>query len=348
MSEAAVASLARWRGPSAPLFLWASLALGLLASAHIGAVPVQWRDWGAALADAPLSGSAHVLWHLRLPRVLLALAIGAMLGLAGALTQALFRNPMADPGLLGVTSGGTCAAALTLTVFSGLHWALPNSARMWVLPVAAFVGTLGVTFALDRLARWLAPGSVAGLLLTGLALSAITMAVVGFCSFVATDEQLRNLNFWTMGSLAAASWKLLLVLGGALLLAAVTAHRVAPLLNALALGDAAAAHVGVNVSRLRKQMLVLVALLCALAVAWCGLIGFIGLMAPHMVRQLVGADQKRVLPLSMLTGALLLLVADTVARVAAIPAEVPVGIFTALIGGPWFLMLLRHRMQERS
>jgi iron complex transport system permease protein len=329
------------------LALGTALGLALLAATAVGAVRVDAADWTQAFA-VERSGSAHVLWELRLPRALLAAAVGAALGVAGALSQGLFRNPLADPGLLGVTSGAVCAVALVLTVFASAADGVPPGWRPWVLPLSAFAGALGVVALLHQVARWITPGSVAGLLLTGLALNALTMALVGLCTFIATDEQLRSLTFWTLGSLAGASWMVALVLLLAVLLALWQGRRLATALNALALGEAAAAHVGVDLVRLRRALVVGIALLSALAVAWCGLIGFIGLMAPHLVRGAAGSDQRLVLPLAALAGAMLLLVADTLARVVAAPAEVPVGILTALIGAPAFLMLLRGvaRQQE--
>lgn len=330
------------------VLLGLTLLAGLALAVQVGAVPVAWRDWLAPFGDAPLSGSAYVFWDLRLPRALLAASVGAALGLAGALAQGLFRNPMADPTLLGVTSGAACAAALLLTVFAGLQMALPSAWRLWLLPAAAFAGALAVCWGLDRLARWLTPGSVAGLLLTGLALQALTMAVVGLCTYVATDEQLRSLTFWTLGSLAGASWTVVALLAAALALALLQLPALARALNALALGEAAAGHVGIDVQRLRSRVIVVVALLSALSVAWCGVIGFIGLMGPHLVRVVVGPDQRQVLPLGMLAGALLLLLADTAARTVVIPAEIPVGIFTALIGAPVFLAMLRGAARARG
>ena len=325
-----------------------ALAATLAGAVQLGAVPVSASDWWAPVAGTPMTGGAFVLWELRLPRALLALAVGAALGLAGALAQGLFRNPLADPGLLGVTSGAVCAAALVLTVFAAAAAGVPPAWRVWVLPLASFGGALAVCFVLERLARWLTPGSVAGLLLTGLALNALTMAVVGLCTYLATDEQLRSLTFWTLGSVAGATWPVVGVLALALAAALWQSRRLAHALNALALGEAAAAHVGVDVAGLRWRLIVIVAVLCALAVAWCGLIGFIGLMAPHLVRGAAGADQRRLLPLAMLAGALLLLLADTAARTVAVPAEVPVGIFTALIGAPLFLLMLRGLARQQG
>ena len=333
-------------GPVLGLVLALLLALG--AAVQLGAVAVTAGDWWAWAGEAPMAGGAHVLWELRLPRALLAACVGAALGLAGALTQGLFRNPLADPGLLGVTSGAVCAVALVLTVFAAAAAAVPPAWRLWVLPASAFVGALAVCFALERLARWLTPGSVAGLLLTGLALNALAMAVVGLCTYLATDEQLRSLSFWTLGSIAGANWTVVLVLVLALVAALWQTRRLAPALNALALGEAAATHVGVDVAGLRTRLIVIVAGLSALAVAWCGLIGFIGLMAPHLVRGLAAGDQRRVWPLAMGAGALLLVVADTVARTVAVPAEIPVGIFTALLGAPMFLVMLRGLARQQG
>lgn len=324
----------------------AGLALLLLATlaltVRLGAVPIQAADWLAPWQAEPASGGAYVLWQLRLPRALLAMAVGAALALAGTLSQGLFRNPMADPGLLGVTSGAACAAALVITVFASASWPLPPEWRPWVLPAAALAGGLVVCFGLDRLARWLTPGSVAGLLLTGLALNALAMAVVGLCSYLSTDEQLRALTFWTLGSLAGGHWGVVAVMAAVVAVALPWGLRLAQGLNALALGEAVAGHVGLDVARLRTAVVALVALLCGLSVAWCGVIGFIGLMAPHLARTLVGADQRRLLPRSAALGAWLLLLADTVARTVVLPAEIPVGIFTALLGAPLFLLLLRQ------
>lgn len=336
-----------WRQVSRPALLALALLLAVVTVVQLGPVPIAAADWlNGPWSDAPKTGGAHVLWQLRLPRVGLTMAVGAALALAGSLSQALFRNPMAEPSLLGVTSGAAAAVALTLTLFASLQYALPAPWRLWLLPAVGFVGALGVCFALDRLSRWLAPGSIAALLLCGLAIQALTFAVVGLCSFLANDDQLRAINFWTLGSLAGANWVMAGVMAAALLLLGGYALRLAPQLNALALGEAAAGHVGIDVQALRWRAVVAVALLSALAVAWCGSISFIGLMAPHLARQLVGSDQRHVLPSAMLCGALLLVVADTFARTLAVPAEIPVGVFSALIGAPWFLFLLRGAVRR--
>jgi iron complex transport system permease protein len=282
----------------------------------------------------------YILLQVRLPRILFAMVIGASLGLAGALTQGLFRNPLADPGLLGVSSGAAAAAAGAI-VFSGhLAWLMPEGLRVWVLPSAAFCGALGICFLLDRLARWLTPGSVIGLLLTGIAINALVAAFIGLSTYLANDEQLRNLSFWTMGSLAGSNWMVLSLMMGVLSVAFVCSQRLTLQINALSLGETVAGQLGINLKQLRQRIIFMVAFLSACAVAWCGMIGFISLIAPHIARAIVGPDHRQVLPLAMLFGGLLLLLADTLARTVAIPAEIPVGIFTALLGAPFFLSLL--------
>ncbi len=329
-----------WRsGVGWGLVLCVVLGLAVLWAMQSGAVPVSLSAaWDAG------SGQQYVLWYLRVPRVLLALLAGAALGLCGALTQGLFRNPLADPGLLGVSSGASCAAALTIVLLSSsavsallAHWPLLH---LLLLPLAAFVGALAVCFLLEMVARVLQWDAVAGLLLTGIAVNALVGAVIGLCTYLATDAELRSLNFWMLGSVAGANWWLVGTLASFLVIALWRLPRLLRNLNALALGETAAQQCGVAVRTLRTRIIVMVALLCGFVAAWCGIIGFIGLVAPHMGRLLLGADQRRLAPVSMGLGALLLLIADTLARTLAVPAELPVGIFTALFGAPFFMLLL--------
>lgn len=335
-------------------FAYPIIALCILIALQAGAVKIDWQDWLDLLAIVPsifggnatmasLNGDAYVLWFLRIPRVLLALLLGAALGLSGTLVQGLFRNPLADTSLLGVTTGAACAAALTIVVFSEQSMPLTTQARLWLLPIVSFTGAFSTCMFLNFFSRWLAPGSIAGLLLFGIALNALGVAVIGLCTYLASDEQLRSLSFWTLGSLAGASWIMVISLGILLGIAFFWARTLACRLNALSLGDTTAAHLGVVVLRLRWSVSVLIAILAGLSVAFCGVIGFVGLIAPHLARHVVGSDQRALLPFSMLSGALLMLAADTMARTVVIPAEVPVGIFTALLGGPFLMVLLRAK-----
>jgi len=339
-------------------WLFVSLVLALALAVQVGAVPVHAIDWLAAPIllewSAPgdttqaLSAGSHVLFNLRLPRLLLSVLVGASLGLSGALTQSLFRNPLAEPGLLGVSAGAACAAALTIVMLGEVPQIVSVEARPWLLPISAFGGALAVCFSLEYMARWIAPGSIAVLLLTGIAMNALAGAVIGLCTYLADDAQLRSLSFWTLGSLAGAQWLWVGLFAALLTTGYCRLSRSRQILNALALGEAAARQIGVDVPSLRKQVILWVALLAGMAVAFCGMISFVGLVAPHVVRLWVGPDQRKVLPLAMLLGGLLLLVADTLARVAAVPSEIPVGIFTALVGGPFFFLLVRQARGQAS
>jgi iron complex transport system permease protein len=326
---------------------FALIALMLLAS-QLGAVHIGFHDWASLMNPSwdTQSGSSYVLWQLRLPRIVFALLIGAALGLSGALTQGLFRNPLADPGLLGVSAGAACAVALGIVLLSDLNIPLLPEWRFWTIPVLAFSGAILVCFALDRIARWITPGSIAGLLLTGIALNALAAAIIGLSTYLATDEQLRNLTFWTMGSLSGSNWLLVIAIAVLFVFAWWRLRRIIAVMNVFALGESVAAHVGIEISRIRMEIIFWVALLSGFAVAWCGMIGFVGLIAPNFARAWLGGDQRKVIPASMVLGAILLLLADTCARTIAMPAEVPVGIFTALLGAPFFIFLLRSSRRQ--
>ena len=320
----------------------------LLFAAQWGAVPIRLDDWLSLInqgGDAQ-SGSSYVLWHLRLPRIIFALLIGSALGLSGALTQGLFRNSLADPGLLGVSAGAACAVALGIVILNDLNIPLISQWRFWTIPALAFSGAILVCFALERIARWITPGSIAGLLLTGIALNALAAAIIGLCTYLATDEQLRNLTFWTMGSLSGSNWLLVMAITVLFAFAWCRLRALIPVMNVFALGESVAAHIGIEITRIRMEIIFWVALLSSFAVAWCGMIGFVGLIAPNFARAWLGGDQRVVVPASMLLGGVLLLLADTCARTIAIPAEVPVGIFTALLGAPFFILLLRSSRRQ--
>ncbi len=338
-----------------------ALALAALLALQLGAVRLQLNDfltllgWGADYITysseseaAAAQSRQYLLAHIRLPRILFSLCIGAALGLSGALTQALFRNPLADPGLFGVSAGAATSVALSIVFLSHLELPLPTSVRIFFFPALAFLGALATCVLLDRIAHRLTPGSVSGLLLTGVAINALASALIGLSTFLANDEQLRNLSTWMLGSLSAANWINLGLIACLLVFALWQLRSLPKALNALALGEAAARQVGIDVQKIRLRVFILVALCTGFAVAWCGIVGFVGLVAPHLVRLMIGSDQRTLLPLSMLMGALLLLFADSLARTLAIPAEIPVGIFTALLGAPFFLLLLRHARNKFS
>lgn len=322
-------------------WLWLPLLPGLgLLSLASGALGLSAADTWAALMGQGEPLHSTVLWQIRLPRSLLALAIGGLLALTGALLQGLFRNPLADPGIIGVSAGAALGAGLAIVVLPGvgLAWlALGSTALL------AFVGGVITTALVYSLARGPFGTSMGLLLLAGVAISALAFAVLGLLNYVADDEQLRNLSLWQMGSLGGASWPQVLLAGGCLALLTGWSLSRAQAFNALLLGEADARHLGVAVERLKWQTVLFCALGVGVAVAVSGIIGFIGLMMPHLVRLWVGPDYRRLLPHSLLAGAALLLAADWLARCLAAPAEIPVGLITAALGAPFFLWLLRQQ-----
>jgi iron complex transport system permease protein len=327
--------------------LGASLVFTLVAAACIGAFPISPAQTLAMLLE-PLTSlnvdysQQHqaVFWSIRLPRVLFGALVGAALALSGAVLQGLFRNPLADPTLIGVSSGAAFAAAATI-VFGVTWW--PEvfvAARGYALPLAAFTGGLLTTLLVYRLATAEGRTSLAVMLLAGIAITAMAMAGIGFFSYIATDEQLRNLSFWNLGSLAGANREVLAITGVVVGIAGAAVLKLAPVLNALALGEAAAGHLGVSVQRIKMIAIVCCAAAVGATVALTGLIGFVGLVAPHIVRLACGPDHRVLLPGAMLGGALLVVGADALARVIVAPAELPIGVICAIVGGPFFLALL--------
>ena len=283
-----------------------------------------------------------VFAHVRLPRLLLGGAAGAGLGIAGALMQGLFRNPLADPGLIGISSGSALAAASFIVMGNLWFPDLPRSLGSWTLVSMAFMGGLVVTFLIYALAQSQGETRIGLMLLAGIAVNALAGAGLGYLSFLVTDEQLRNIQFWLLGSLGGARWSAVVLVGTIVLIATCAGLTLARPLNAIALGEAQAVLLGVDVERTKRRAIVVCALAVGAVTATTGAIGFIGLIAPHWVRMVAGPDHRIVLPGSALLGAALVLAADAVARTAVKPAELPLGVLTAFIGVPMFLFMLRH------
>ncbi|MDU9394272.1 iron ABC transporter permease [Pseudomonas sp. zfem002] len=321
------------------LAIWLSLALGPVSLPLLDTLRAGLRLLGVPVTADGLEQAELILGQIRLPRTLLGLAVGAVLALAGVAMQGLFRNPLADPGLVGVSSGAALGAAIAIV---GSAWAggVPEAFAPYLLSLCAFLGGLGVTALVYRLGRRDGQTSVATMLLAGIALTALASSAVGLFTYLADDATLRTLTFWNLGSLNGASyqrlWPLVLVASAV----ALWLPRRAEALNALLLGESEARHLGFDVEKLKRELVFCTALGVGAAVAAAGLIGFIGLVVPHLVRLLVGPDHRVLLPASLLAGASLLLFADLIARLALAPAELPIGIVTAFIGAPFFLYLL--------
>lgn len=283
----------------------------------------------------------HIWLTIRLPRVLLALLVGSALALSGCVMQGLFRNPLADPGLLGISSG----AALTVAFWLVLPISVPVLVALYAPMLAAFIGSLAVMAVIFVLSK-AGDGSLSRLLLVGIAINALCGALVGMLSWISNDAQLRQLSLWGMGSLGQAEWPTLLVSATLIIPSSLVVWWMAARLNLLQLGDEEAHYLGVNVRVLQRVLLLCSAVLVAASVAISGVIGFIGLVVPHLMRMWLGPDHRGLIPGSLLAGAILLLIADTLARTVAAPAEMPVGLLTSLLGAPWFLWLIFR--QERA
>lgn len=331
-----------------------ALSLGLvlvlvvvsITSLSIGAAQTSlWRTLGDLIAGNELAlRDQIVLRDIRLPRVLLGGLVGAALAVSGAILQGLFRNPLADPGLLGV-SAGAGLGAVTAIVMGGL---LPTIVLQiigpYLVPIAAFSAAWLSTLLLYHIATRRGRTSVATMLLAGIALAAMTQALIGIMVYLSNDTQLRDFTFWSMGSLAGATWPKLVTSAPLMLVPVLLAPVLARGLNGLALGEAAAMHIGIPVQRLKGGAILIVAAATGAAVAVSGGIGFVGIVVPHLLRLASGPDHRFLLINSALLGAALLITADILSRVIIAPAELPIGIVTALIGGPFFMwILLRQR-----
>ncbi|MBS7540979.1 FecCD family ABC transporter permease [Ancylobacter lacus] len=342
-------------GPRAGLAACAGLlGLAVLASLAIGPVTLPagrvLEVLAAALRGASLAGvrDAVIVLDIRLPRTLLGALVGAAIALGGAVMQGLFRNPLADPALIGVSNGAALAAVMWIVlgapVLDGLAAAhLPAALAGAGLPACAFLGALAATFALYAIATRDGRTSVATLLFAGIAVGALSGAGTGVMVFLASDQQLRDFTFWTFGSLGGATWAKVAAGLPFLLFMLAAALPLARPLDALALGEAEAFHIGVDVQRTKRLAIAGVAAAVGAAVAMAGVIGFVGLVVPHLVRMMMGPGHRALLPASALLGGALLLGADVAARTLVAPAELPLGVVTAAFGAPFFLALLLRR-----
>jgi iron complex transport system permease protein len=344
--------------PSVARRAWTIPALAVLliavvvASCLVGSVSISLAEIGTLVlqkvglttSSASTDNHAEVLFTIRLPRVLLGVLVGAGLGLSGASMQGIFRNPLVDPGLLGISTGAALGAVASIVLGAKLAHGIPPSVTPFMLPAAAFGGALTAMLAVERISRVGGRMVIATLLLAGIAVNALASALTGFFMYVSSDAQLRTITFWSLGSLGGATTRTnvatTVFLGVPLLLLV----RYGRALNALLLGEAEAGHLGIDVERTKRTMIVLVALIVGAAVAVSGVLSFIGLVVPHLLRLAVGPDNRHLLPASALLGASLLLGADAIARTVVTPAELPLGIVTASLGTPFFIaLLLRER-----
>lgn len=308
-----------------------SLILGVLS----GSQSLNW------LLEA--NAGETILLHIRLPRVLMAFLIGAALAWAGVLIQGVVRNPLADPGLIGVSGGAAVAAAAFVVISSTLP--LP----LWLQPTMAFFGGMLALIVVMRMGlSGASMHAMSFLVLAGIAINVLAHALIGLLSYMASDSALRQITFWSLGSLSGANWYWICALAGVLVAALVYWPKRLRQLDALLLGEVEARSLGVSVTHMQWRAVIWVALMVAIAVSASGVIGFVGLISPHIARLLTGAAHQRVLPLAVVIGGCLLVAADALARTIVAPAEMPIGIVTTLLGAPVFISLLLREKRRLS
>ena len=320
----------------------ASLAMGAFELSFLEASQIIWSKL-SGLSFVDDERLAAVIWQIRLPRVLLSLMVGASLAISGAALHGLFRNPLADPSIVGISMGAALSAAIVIVLADGVLAANYSLGGISLLAIATFLGALVTTFLIFRIAKEGKKVNVMNMLLAGIAINAIAAAGVGLLTFLADNEELRTLTFWTLGSLGGANW---LSVGVLTISTFLSLYFLLPLFksfNALSLGEQEATYMGVNTEKLKLKVIIFSALAIGTGVAFCGMISFVGLVVPHIIRLIFGGDYRILLPTSAIGGGLLLCWADNLARTAVIPAELPIGILTALFGAPVFLYLILNR-----
>ncbi|EEX94318.1 hemin ABC transporter permease [Vibrio orientalis CIP 102891 = ATCC 33934] len=321
----------------------AALVVTTIGSITVGPMNIGFWDSVQSLVLRSEQLAPHinlVIHEIRFPRTILCMLVGAILAVCGTVMQGLFRNPLAEPGIIGVSAGASLGAALAIVLFADLSEQYPQFMNFAAVPVFAFLGGALTTVLVYKLGTSKMGTSVTIMLLAGVAISALSGAGIGFMNFIADDQMLRDLSLWSMGSLAGANWSSIMLCVVTLVGLMFVFVKKSMALNALLLGEAEANHLGIPVQRLKRQLILLTAVGVGVTVSVSGMIGFIGLVIPHLGRMLSGPDHRTLLPISALMGALLLTFADMFSRVVVAPAELPVGIVTALIGAPFFIYLL--------
>ncbi len=336
------------RGWMLPLLFAGLLVAGLL-SLKEGPMETGVVEIARALAGGEMSETEQrirtVVLDIRLPRLLTAALVGGALATAGACLQGLFRNPLADPGLIGVSSGGAIGSIAAISTMGMLTPTSTLLAGLYI-PVLAITGALGTTFLVYNVARIAGKTHISTLLLAGIAVNALAGAIVGAVLYMSDNDALRRFTFWTLGSLHTTTWRSLLLLAPFVLIPLAILPRYRAALNAFLLGEAEAYHLGFSTQKVKRMLILLCSLMVGSTVAFCGLIGFVGLVVPHLVRMIWGPDFRRLVPASALMGALLVVGADLLARTVNAPSEIPIGVVTSLVGAPFFLYLIYRRKRQ--
>lgn len=333
-------------------FLYISLSIALIIAAafslSLGAVKIPLADVMLIigkkagffnLIEVPRQHEG-VMNIVRIPRVLLGLLVGAALGISGTAIQGIFRNPLAEPGLIGISAGASLMAVVIIVLEISLLTSLSNLLGYYLLAFGAFAGAGIAALIVYQISRTNGKSNVATMLLAGIAINALAGALTGLITFAADDQQLRNITFWMLGSLGGATWETVWAVLPFIIIPVLLLPRMGKALNAFALGENQAAQLGLKVNAIKRNVVILATMAVGAAVAVSGIIGFVGLLVPHTIRLLIGVDNKHVLPASALFGALMLTMADMLCRTIIAPIELPIGVITALLGTPLFLYIL--------
>ncbi|MEM9990231.1 MAG: iron ABC transporter permease [Bacteroidota bacterium] len=322
------------------------LGITVLISLFTGAYSLSWTEIWAAIFGQEDQAKHFLLLHIRLPRILLAALIGSGLAISGAAIQGLFRNPLADPSLIGVSSGAMLFAVLSIVFMGTILIDFTAFFRQATVSIFAFIGGILTTYVVYLLSSQNGRTSVMTMLLAGIAIGAFGGAITGIFIYLSDDQQLRDITFWSMGSLAGANWTQISIVAPIILLGSFFLMTYSKALNAILLGEREAGYLGIPVEQVKTRVIVFSALIVGVCISMSGLIGFVGLVIPHLLRLVKGTDYRYLLRSSALLGAIFLVLTDTLARTIIAPAELPIGILTAMVGAPFFLWLLIQSRQK--
>ncbi len=336
------------RKPSIYIIASCILAIVAIASIQWGAVSISNQQMLDAVTHylqgkTPSSIYEGVFLQIRLPRVLLCALSGGILAISGVYMQGLFRNPLVEPGIVGTSAGAAFGASIVFVLAAYLPIEWKSLVGPLLVPLFAFIGATFSTFLVYSISKSQQKTSILSILLVGLAINALGLSGMGFMTYLARDPQARSINFWNLGTFSGANWQQVLIVSILFVVVFFSTFQFAKPLNAILLGEEEAIYLGVDIKKFRRKILIVNTLMVAIITSFIGIIGFVGLIVPHIVRQIVGSDHKKLLPISMLVGGIVLLLADLAARLLLAPSEIPIGIITSLVGAPVFIILLKKQ-----
>ena len=281
-----------------------------------------------------------VLWDIRMPRIILGLLVGLALGSAGAILQGLFRNPLVDPGFIGVSSGAAIGAMAAIMFSSLILSYTSDFLTPFILPVLAIIGAFITTLLIYRMSKVSGKTNIMAMLLAGIAINALAGSIIGLLVSISSDSELRSFTFWTLGGLDNGSWKISIISAIFILTSFLIIYKIRGKLDIFMLGDAEAYHLGLNVESLKKKIIFIASIMVGISVSFCGMIGFIGLVTPHIIRLFIGPKHKYLIPGSALLGSIILVLSDLICKTVIAPAQLPIGVITSIIGAPFFIWLI--------